>query len=59
MAMYMNGSKPFHHPVTGQLVAPYAWYEGAAHIESEQVENPAEEEAKPTRGRKAKVEDGE
>lgn len=35
MAMFMNGEKPFHHPVTGQYVGPFQWYEGFAHVGNE------------------------
>lgn len=35
--MYQNGPEPFIHPVTGSRIGPYEFYEGAAHIEQENV----------------------
>jgi len=36
--MYQNGPNPFIHPVTGRRIGPYEFYEGAAHIEQENIE---------------------
>jgi hypothetical protein len=35
--MYQNGPESFVHPVTGRRVGPFEFYEGAAHIEQENV----------------------
>jgi hypothetical protein len=35
--MYQNGPTPFIHPVTQVRIAPFAFYEGAAHLEQENI----------------------